>query len=72
MRVLAEISEANRIGASADDIHELFEHANELLQIVDEQIENEPQEARADMRSAVETMRARLAKLDSDVRPPKH
>ena len=63
MRVLAEISEANRIEAPADDIHELFQHANELLDIVDEEIENEPAEARADMRSAVGAMRSRLAAL---------
>ena len=72
MRVLAEITEANRVGASADDIHELFQHAGELLDIVDEKIANEPETSRADMRSAVATMRARLAKLDRDVRPPKH
>jgi hypothetical protein len=72
MRVLAEITEANRQGASADDIHELFQHASELLKIVDEEIGNEPPEAMADMRSAVATMRARLVDLDRDVRPPKH
>jgi hypothetical protein len=72
MRVLAEISEAHREGASADDIHELFQHAGELLAIMDEEIENEPHEARRDMRSAVVTMRARLVALDRDVRPAKH
>jgi len=72
MRVLAEISEANRIEAPADDIHELFQYANELLDIVDEEIENDPAEARADMRSAVVAMRTRLDAMDRDVRPPKH
>jgi hypothetical protein len=72
MKVLAEISEANRRGLPADDIHNLFQHARELLDILDEEIDNEPQEARADMRSAVATMRARLVDLDRDVRPPKH
>jgi hypothetical protein len=72
MRVLAKISEAHREGASADDIHELFQHAGGLLDIMGEEIENEPQGARADMRSAVVTMRARLAALDRDVRPAKH
>ncbi len=64
MRVLAEITEANRIGAPADDIHELFQHANELLDIMDDEIENEPEAARADMRSAVTAMRERLVALD--------
>jgi hypothetical protein len=72
MRVLAEITEANRMGAPADDIHELFQHAGELLDIMDEEIENEPQEARGDMRSAVAAMRERLVNLDGSVRPPKH
>jgi hypothetical protein len=72
MRVLAEITEANRQGVAADDIHELFQHAGELLDIVDEEIANEPEGARADMRSAVATMRARLDALDRDVRPAKH
>jgi hypothetical protein len=51
MRVLAEMTEATREGASADDSHELFQHAGELLDIMGEEIENEPQGARADMRS---------------------
>lgn len=72
MRVLAEITEANRIAAPADDIHELFQNANELLAIIDEEIENEPEEARTDMRSAVKAMRVRLATLDRGVRPAKH
>ena len=72
MRVLTEITEANRVGASADDIHELFQHASELLGIMGEEIENEPLEARADMRSAVVALRARLVDLDRAVRPPKH
>lgn len=72
MRVLAEITEANRVGAPADDIHELFQHAGELLEIIDEEIENEPAEARAAMRSAVAAMRTRLDAMDRGVRPPKH
>ena len=72
MRVLADTTEANRQGLPADDMHELFQHASELLEIVDEEIENEPAEARADMRSAVVAMRARLDALDRAVRPPKH
>jgi hypothetical protein len=51
IRVLAEITEANRVGASADDIHELFQHASELLEIMGEEIENEPPEARAGMQT---------------------
>lgn len=60
MRVLAEITEANYEGASADDIQELFQHAGELLEIMGEEIESEPAEARVAMRSAVAAMRARL------------
>lgn len=60
MRVLAEITEAKHEGASADDIQELFQHAGELLEIMGEEIESEPAEARAAMRSAVTAMRARL------------
>ena len=71
IRVLAEITEANRQGAAADDIHELFQHAGELLDIMDEEIKNEPAEVREAMRSAVATMRARLEALDREVRPPK-
>jgi hypothetical protein len=37
--------------APADDICGLFQHANELLDIIDEEINNEPEEGRADMRS---------------------
>jgi hypothetical protein len=66
MRVLAEISEAHREGASADEIHELFQHAGELLEIMDEEIDNEPLERRREMRSAVVTMRARLVALDPE------
>ena len=58
MRVLAEITEANRVGASADDIHELFKHASELLQIMGEEIGSEPPEGKADMQSVVATLRA--------------
>jgi hypothetical protein len=72
MRVLAEITEANRVGAAADDIHELFHDAGELLDIIDEEIENEPTEARTAMRSAVAAMRARPDAMDRDVRPPMH
>jgi hypothetical protein len=72
MRVLAEISEANRIEAPADDVHELFQHANALLDIIDGEINNEPEAVRADMRNAVEAMRSKLATLDGNVRPPKH
>jgi hypothetical protein len=71
MRVLAEITEANRAGASANDIHELFQHASEL-EIMDEEIDNKPAEARAAMRSAVVALRARLVELDRAVRPPRH
>ncbi len=35
MRVLVEIAKANREGASADNIHELFQHARELLDIME-------------------------------------
>ena len=72
MRVLAEITEANRQGLPADDLHELFQYASELLEIVDEEIENEPVEAQDALRSALATMRKRLAELDRDMRPPKH
>jgi hypothetical protein len=72
MRVLAEISIATREDRSADDIHELLQHANELLDIIDDEINNEPEAARADMRSAVEAMWARLAGLDRELRPPQH
>ena len=72
MRVLAEITQANRDGVSADDIHELFRHAAELLDIVDEEIDNEPPEAQAALRSALTTMRTKLADLDRSVRPPRH
>ena len=72
MRVLAEISEATRQDAPADDVHELFQHAGELLDIIDEEIDNESEEARADMRSAVAAMRERLTALDREVRPAKH
>ena len=59
MRVLAEISEAHRKGASADDIHELFQHAAERLDIMGEEIENEPADARDALRSALATLRMR-------------
>jgi ElaB/YqjD/DUF883 family membrane-anchored ribosome-binding protein len=72
MRVLAQITEASREGASSDDIHGLFQDARELLQIVEEEIENEPQEVRPALRSALSTMRTRLEALDRDVEPPKH
>jgi hypothetical protein len=72
MRVLADISEAHRIEAPADDVHELFQHANELLDIVNDEINNELEEARTDMRSAVEAMRVRLTALDREAQPAKH
>ncbi len=72
IRVLAEITEAHREGMSADDIHELFQHANELLEIVDEEIDNEPMESQDALRSALATMRMRLVELDQDVRPARH
>ena len=72
MRVLAEITRAQHEGASADDVHELFQHAGELLDIMDEEIDNEPAEAQDALRSALATMRTKLAELDRDVRPGRH
>jgi hypothetical protein len=72
MRVLAEITQAHREGAASDDIHELFQHASELLDIMDEEIANEPLEAQDALRSVLTTMRKRLATLDRDVRPSTH
>ena len=72
MRVLAEITRAQHEGASADDVHELFQDAGELLDIMDAEIDNEPSEAQDALRSALGTMRTRLAALDRDVRPPRH
>ena len=38
MRVLADITEANRQGLPADDMHELIQRAQELLEIMGEEI----------------------------------
>lgn len=67
MRALAEITDANRVGASVDDIHDLFQHASKLLDIVGEEIANEPPGARDALRSALTTLRKRLAALDHDM-----
>ena len=72
MRVLAEIAAASREGEAADDIHELFQHAGELLDIMGEEIDNEPPDARDALGSALATLRMRLAALERDVRPPRH
>ena len=72
MRVLADITEANRQGLPADDMHELFQHAQELLETMGEEIAKEPADAQDTLRSALAALRKRLDVLERDVRPPKH
>ncbi len=72
MRVLVEITEANREGASADDIHELFQHARELLDIMEGEIVEHAVTLPSDARAVLVKLRSRLESLEQEVSPKKH
>jgi hypothetical protein len=48
---LGDRGDRRRVGAPADDIHELFQHTGELLEVMGEEIESKPTEGEAALRS---------------------
>ena len=72
MRTIEEARALNQCGADTRTIAELVRYARELLDIIADEIIDEPSSGMADARAVLAQLRGRLESLERDVTPTRH
>ena len=72
IQAIAEAHDLNRRGADLSTIAELLRHAQELLDIIEEEIADGTSATVRDARAVLAELGGRLESLERDVLPTKH